>query len=227
MAALRRQPGIEVAEDITHTWLRGRPADEKLLMLLAAIPATARYEWYPKTGRLRLLNERIPAHMLPEASWQPLAAWLQVDVSEAALPGNLPEPVVPELIRSANELESSVLLTTLTDLEHFVLYAPQVRFERLQFAATDNGHALIRGTPLPPVAGRRYVLHEECIAVPAGFAWMPAVSAKVLKQLFNVNNAALILWNEDGTIITLPGEQFIPLTRRAFLATQRAVTVAS
>jgi hypothetical protein len=113
----------------------------------------------------------------------------------------------------------------LLELESYVSYAPQIRLERLQFAATADGQVLIRGTPLPPVAGRRYILHEESVAVPAGYAWAPAVSAKVLKKMFNVGADALILWHENGRITSLPGEQFIPVTRRSMHATRRAITV--
>lgn len=226
LAALRRQPGVEVAGDAAHTWLRGQPGDEKLARLLAALPAIARYEWYPKQDRLRLINERMSARTLPQLSWQPLSAWLQVELPSTTLPGFVPEPIMPALARCADEREAAVLLTTLPELETFVLSAPQVRLERLQMAAAAEGQVLVRGTPLPPVTGRRFVLHAECIAVPAGYTWTPTISTQVLRKLFNAPAGALVLWGENGTITILTEEQFIPLTRRALLATQRAVTVS-
>jgi hypothetical protein len=227
LASLRLWPGIEVAESANHTWLRGPRGEEKLAAQLAAIPALARYEWYPPQNKLRLVHERISAQVLPELTWQPLKNWLVVELPAAALPAGFPEPVVPSLIRTFDEKEPSVLVTTLTALESFVLYAPQVRLERLQFAAASDGQILLRGRPLPPVSGRQYVLHEDCLAVPAGYGWTPAVSAKVLVKLLNVTPPALVVWPEDNATLTLTEEQFLPLTRRAFLATQRAVTVAA
>lgn len=226
LAALRRQPGIEVAEDPVHTWLRGQPGDEKLASLLAALPAVARYEWFPKQNRLRLVDERMSARTLPELSWKPLSQWLQVELPPAGLPGFVPEPVLPTLVRCVAEREAAVLLTTLPELETFVTTAAQVRLERLQMAVAVDGQVLVRGTPLPPVSGRRFVLHAECLAIPAGFTWSPTVSAAVLRKMFHAPAGALVLWEENGAVTILTEEQFIPLTRRALLATQRAVTVS-
>jgi len=227
LAALRLQHGIEVAEAPDQTWLRGQSGDEALATMLAALPAVGRYQWYPPKQRLRLLNERLSAIPLPELFWQPLPQWLTVELAATALPANPPEPIVPTLVRSGRELEASFIVTSLAELESFARMSAQVRMNPLQFAAAAGGQVIIRGTPLPPVAGRRYVLHEGNIAVPAGYGWTPDVSAKVLKKLFNVSSAALVIWNDDGTLTALPEEQFIPVTRRALLATRRAVTVSS
>jgi hypothetical protein len=227
LAALRLQRGIEVAEAPEGTWLRGQGGDDALTAMLAALPATGRYEWYPQKNRLRRLNERLSATPLPDLNWQPLREWAAVEAPLTALPASRPEAVTPTLIRSEREQEPSVILTGLAEWEAFVQTAAQVRLDRLQFAAAADGQVVIRGTPLPPVTGRRYVLHEGSVAAPAGFGWTPDVSAKVLKKLFNVSPGALVMWNDDGTITSLPEEQFIPATRRAMLATRRAITVSS
>jgi hypothetical protein len=227
LADLRLLRGIEVAEAADQTWLRGPSGDDALSTLLAALPAIGRYEWYPQKKRLRRLNERLSATPLPELFWQPLQQWSPVDAPASALPGHRPDPVMPTLVRSEREQEASVIVTSLAELESFVRNAAQVRMDRLQFAAAADGQVIIRGSPLPPVTGRRYVLHEGSVAVPAGYGWTPDVSAKVLKTLFNVSATALVIWNDDGTITSLPEEQFIPVTRRAMLATRRAITVAS
>jgi hypothetical protein len=73
---------------------------------------------------------------------------------------------------------------------------------------------LVKGTPLPPLPGQRFVLYQG-VAVPAGFAWQPAVSAEVVIQRFNVSGDALVLWNADDTITRLHQEQLIPVTRSA------------
>jgi len=227
LAALRLQRGIEVAETDRQTWVRGQRGGDDLSAMLAALPATGRYEWFPQKKRLRLLSERLSATPLPDLFWQPLQQWLPVDAPASALPANRPDPVRPALVRSEREQEASVILTSLSELAAFVQSAAQVRMDRLQFAAAGDGQVIIRGTPLPPVTGRRYVLHEGSVAVPAGFGWTPDVSAKVLKKLFNVGATALVIWNDDDTITSLPEEQFIPVTRRALLATRRAITVSS
>ncbi|MFO1513670.1 MAG: hypothetical protein U1F83_12255 [Verrucomicrobiota bacterium] len=123
------------------------------------------------------------------------------------------------LVRSGEECESELLLTTLAEFKPFAMYCAGA--PGLQFAVQA---LLVRGTPLPPLpGGRRFALHQGVAAVPAGFAWRPTVSAEVLARRFGVTGDALVLWNEDGTITRLHGEQFVPATRGAARATEQAL----
>ena len=97
-----------------------------------------------------------------------------------------------------------------------------MRIERLRFAVTADGRVLVQGTPLPPIPGSRFVLHQG-VAVPAGFAWHPAVGADVLSRRLGVSGDALVLWNVDETMTRLHTEQLIPATRSAVRATEEGL----
>jgi hypothetical protein len=140
----------------------------------------------------------------------------------AALPANRPAAIPLRLVRSTLEREPELLLTGLEEFKEFATAAAQVRLDRLQFAANAEGSVIVRGRPLPPLPGRRFVLHAG-VAVPAGFAWEPAVSAEALARRFGVSGDAVVLWAEDGTIARLQGEQFVPVSRSAIRATERAM----
>ena len=163
-------------------------------------------------GELRKIGHRIPGGSLPSLAWQPLEKWLQVEISTLALPGNPPSPVALRLVRSSREEDPELLLVDLPALAQFVAMAPLVRLARLHYAVDDSGQALVRGRPLPPLSGRRFVLHGS-VAVPAGFAWEPAVGVDVLERCFGATGGALVVWNEDGTITRLHTEQFVPVSR--------------
>lgn len=221
LAPLRLQTGIEVAEIGTALWIRGRFADDALSAKLAALPATGRFEWL-ETNQLRALHERIPGAALPTAQWQSLAAWLRITLPIAALPGDTPAPVALRLVRSVEEREPQLLLTTVTALKEFVATTGRVRQERLTFAAAFSGAVLVRGRPLPPLPGRRFVLFDG-VAIPAGFRWTPAVSPAVLARKLGVSGDALVLWNEDGTITRLHSEQFVAVNPAAVRATEEGL----
>jgi hypothetical protein len=220
LAAIRLIIGIEIAEVGSEVWLRGERDDDTLNAKLSALPANARYEWL-KPDQLRRIDQRVPSGRFPALQWQPLTEWMRVELTVAALPALEPRPVPLQLIRSTDEREPELLLTGLDAFQHFVSQAAHVRLSRLQFATAADGRVLVRGKPLPPIPGHRFILHCG-VAVPVGFTWQPAVSPEVIERRFAVSGDALVLWNEDGTITRLHGEQFIPVSRSAVRATKQA-----
>ncbi|HEX5219616.1 MAG TPA: hypothetical protein VFZ59_08615 [Verrucomicrobiae bacterium] len=224
LSALRQTAGVEVAEAGNDLWIRGKPTDEALDVALSSLPAVARHEWLAANA-LRRVDQRVPCGTLPQLRWQPLNSWLQAGLPPAALPGNEPKPTALRLERSFDEREPELLLTTLGSFKGFVMSAAQVRLDRLQFAAAADGRLLVRGKPLPPLPGRRFALYQG-VAVPAGFTWKPAVSEDVLACRFGVTGDALMLWNEDGTVVRLHGEQFVPASRSAVRATEQGMATA-
>jgi hypothetical protein len=225
LARLRLVSGIEVGESADALWLRGKPGDDSLARDLSLLPAEARYEELPNR-QLRLVTNHIPSGSLPSVRWQPIGAWARIETPPAAMPAFNVQSVPLRLVRSAAERDPEVLLTTLTDWAEFAGKAGRVRLQRLSFAASPDGKALVRGTPLPPIPGQRFVLHGG-LAVPAGFTWQPAVSAGVVVHLFNVAPDALVLWLPDGTIMRLHTEQFVPATWSAVRATLEALASPS
>jgi hypothetical protein len=223
LAGLRLIPGIEVAGAGDELWLRGQRAEESTGLL--ALPAVERYEWQPP-DRLRRVDQRIPSQRLPSLEWQPLDSWLRVELPTAALPANDPAPVALRLARAGREHTPDLLLTRWNEFASFALSAARVRLERWHFAATADGRVLVRGTPLPPLPGQRFLL-QNGVAVPAGFTWLPAVSAAVLARRLGASAEALVMWNEDGTITRFHPEQFVPVTRSAIRTTGRAQPEAS
>lgn len=218
LAALRLREGIEAGDAHGRIWIRGRDCDPALDLQLRALPALGRYEWLP-ADQLRPVGCRIPSGVLPAIRWAPLARWLQVEAPAAGLPANDPEPVPLRLARSTAGPEPDLLLTRFDEWRDFVAGAAQVRLDRLRFAADPVGAVLVRGRPLPPLPGRRFVVHG-CVAVPAGYDWRPAVGEDVLARCFRVTGAGLVVWHPDDTISRLHGEDFIPATRSAVRATE-------
>lgn len=220
LAGLRLRPALEVLESGDDVWLRSKSSDDELKAKLSALPALARCEWLPD-DRLRPLGKLIPTGILPSSPWQPLKSWLQVAFPPAASLALEPARVALELVRSASEHESALLLTGLKEWSQYAATAAKVRLEPLRFAVDHSGRVLVQGNPLPPIPGKRFVIYGR-IAVPAGFTWVPALSPAVLLRVFGGAESSLVLWEEQGTITRLSAEQFIPATRAAVKATQSA-----
>jgi hypothetical protein len=219
LAPLRLAAGVELAEGPGVLWLRGPQADESLTCNLRVLPASSRYEVLPGDV-LRPIESRIPSERLPCLRWQPIAAWLQAELPVAAMPAIEPQPASLRLVRSSAERTPDVLSTRLEEWRRFGEQAAQVRLDRLSFAASAEGTVIVRGVPLPPLPGCRFVVHGG-IAVPAGFTWYPEVSSDVLARRFGVMGEGLVLWYEDGAVTRLHTEQFVRATRSAIHATAR------
>ena len=222
LGQLRLTAGVEVGEQKELVWVRGPHADEHLTKTLRALPAIARYEILSDKS-LRNIEARIPTAALPDLRWQPIAAWIQAEFPVAALPAFEPRPISLRLVRSSDERGADLLLTALEEWTRFGDRAPLGRLQRLRFAAAGDGLVLVRGTPLPPLPGCRFVVHGS-IAVPAGFTWRSEVGLDVLTRRFGASAEALVLWREDGTIARLHGEQFVQATRSAIRATAQAAS---
>jgi len=219
LAPLRLTRGLEVAEKEAFIWVRGPGNDEKVERLVRALPAVARYE---VTGgnRLRNLESLIPAETLPALNWQPVSTWLRVkmpSVNPAATQSGLPAVSI-RIVRSTHERSIALLLTSLAEWRDFALNAPEIRLRQLRFAVDGAGNVVVRGKPLPPLPGRQFVLHGN-VAVQAGFAWEPAVSADVLSRQLGLATDALALFHENGTFSRIEAEQFVPATRSAIRET--------
>ena len=225
LATLRLAQGIEVGESKGLIWLRSPQTDEGIEAKLACLPARGRYEWLA-SNQLRQLDQRIPSSELPKLSWQPLDAWLRVERLPAAFPAIPPKAIPLRLVRSTCECESQLLMTTVEELKLFAATAARVRLECLEFAANAEGHALVKGQPLPSLPGRRFVLHGGRVGVPSGFSWEPAVHAEVLVRSLSVSAEMIVLWAEDGSITRFHSEQFIRVSRSALHETERAILEA-
>ncbi len=221
LAGLRLVPGIEVSEVGGQIWLRGRESEAALETKLSGLPARGRYDWLP-TGQLRPVGNLIPSTLLPHVQWQPLASWLQVELPAAALPGDIGARVRLRLVRSNEEREADLLLARLEDFRQFAEHAAEVRLQRLRFAANGDGQVLVRGTPLPSLPGKRFVIRAG-VAVPSGFGWQPAVGEDVLARAFRASGESLVIWSEDGALVRMHSEQFVPAKRGAIRATLAAL----
>jgi len=193
-------------------WVRGRQLDDEVL----AMPHDELHRWDPEDDRLYPLRGKLPVARLPDLSWRPLEQLLVASPPEPALPG---DPVFGSALRleraAADEWRpANALLTDLPTWTAACGRTLEMRRDHLRFALASDGRVLVRGFPLPAVAGRPLV-EDEGIAVPAGWRWSPAVAAKVLARYLRLARGDLALLHRDGTWERIVEEHFVPATRSA------------
>jgi hypothetical protein len=218
---LRQRGDVLVLADSQHIWLRGPDADESLDLALRCLPGAERFTVLDD-GQLVPHGHRVPRGRLPVGEWRTLAEWLVVELPQAALPGAAPSAIPLKMVRSDVAAEANVLLATLDDWLHYAETAAEVRLAPLTFAADQRRRVVIRGAPLPPVRGRRYV-ESQGVAVEGGWTWSPALDAAVLRRAMKLEKDDLALLHRDGTWQRLGGEDFVRATRSAARLTKEAI----
>ncbi len=175
-------------------------------------------------GQLIAVDQRVPSGVLPQGDWTALTKWLTCSLPPTVWPGSPPSGVVLHLVRVSTPLEPSLLLLPFSDWQAYITTAPQVRLDRLAFALDSAGRALVRGMPLPPLVGQRFVDFQG-IAVPVGWHWEPAVDAATLRELFGFDAGnedcrrqpgdLALLTSADCSWELVPAEAFVQVTRSA------------
>ncbi len=220
LAELRCAPGAEICVLQQEVWVRGTVLDKSLDRLLRRHPHARRY-WITADDQLVSPGRRVPHGYLPAGPWRPLEQWLTVHLPETIAAGRLTRRVPIRLLRSGAWHATNVLVTRHDIWSRYAVAVPQVRLERWFFAASADGRIVVRGTPQPTIPGTRYV-EQAGIAVPAGWCWSPAVPAKLLRTMFDVQDADLILACPNEPWERIDGDQFVKATRSAVRATAKA-----
>lgn len=219
-AALRLRTDILVAEGGGHVWLRGQTLSPELELELRKLPGAERFD-LDDAGGLTPRGAHVPTTSLPpELTWQKPDEFFRMTPQPVALAGEPPHRATLRVVRevAAREREANVLVASLQAWVQYASTAPIVRLRPLRFAASADGRVLVRGAPLPPLAGRRYV-EREGVALPGGFAFSPAIDAASVRALLGTDPQSLALFHEDGTCERIDSDEFVPASRSAARAT--------
>jgi hypothetical protein len=216
LRALRLEPGVEVHVGGGRLWLRG-PRREGLAARLLTLPARRRYQIDGE--RLLPLGARLAVGAPPPGPWVALDTWLAVEVGELALSAERPPSVVLRVVPAPPRAAASptLLCTSAPRWRRWASTASAVRLARLRFAVARDGRVLVRGDPLPPLPGDRW-LEAGGVAVPCGYAWDPPVDASTCAVALGLLPGDLALLHPDGDHERLDASAFVVATRAAALA---------
>jgi hypothetical protein len=215
LGGLRRAPGVEVLETGDAIWLRGGTPDESLEKAVRSLPGARRFAVLPDR-QLVAAGSTVPRGRLPEGEWLKLSEWMTVALEPAALAGRVEGRVALAVVRSTDERPSNVLWTTMRAWGDWVDRAAQVRLDRLAFAMAGSD-VVIRGSPLPPVPGRRFV-ETDGVAVEAGWTWSPRLDAGVVRQALGLSPGDLAVLHGNGTWDHIEADGFVRATRSSVRA---------
>jgi hypothetical protein len=212
-AELRMEAGIEVLEGDDSLWLRGKSCDERIDVMLRRLPGATRYEVLSDT-QLLPEGKRLPSGRLPGGTWVAIKSWAALELPVATLAAQCGQCIAIRLEPVSASDEPDLLVGTLADWSEYATRAPQVRLERLTFAASADSRAIVRGRPLPPLPGTRYY-ERAGVAVPCGWGWPSWLTAELVRAALDIETGAVALFSPAGTWEEIPADQFVRATRSA------------
>lgn len=215
LGALRLQPGFTICEQQDSVWVRVSNLPEESENTFASLPGVR----YNVAADLQLtrVDQRTPSGWLPQGDWLPLAQWLRVEIDSPGYSGKQSAKAQLQLVRSESPAEANLLLTTSACWRAYAIAAPIVRLNALSFAMTAGDQLVIRGTPLPPISGTRFI-EQQGVAAPAGWIWSPQLDADVIAGVLGIETNDVALLKEDGSWDHIKADDFIQATRTAVRA---------
>ena len=229
---LRHLPDVRVCEatDGDYVWATGSSSDEltfqKHDLLFRSITNAIRYR-VAEEDRLIRLGERLPSAELPQGPWQILTSYVTFDLPVTSLVGIVNENVdicfqrgLP--VMDLQNTQPTLLRCCLAAFHNWGNTAPQTRLNRLTFACNAKKEIIVRGNPLPPIRGARWIEHQN-VAVPVGWSWQPRISVQALNNVFKADEHELILVEEDGCWQRIDRRVFVNASRIAIRMTNDQV----
>jgi hypothetical protein len=221
-APLRKVSDVDVCVVDGRLWLRGTKWNEGLDRSLRKILGAERFHRLPDDEIARW-GDTLPSQRLPNGPWIPLKDWLQPAAPVTVWPARIDKRTSLQMVRSADEQSANVLLVNFQLWKEYAAAAPQIRLRQLTFAVSDDGQSLIRGEPIPPLPGTRYI-ETDGIARPLGWAWSPMVDASVLRAALQLDDRELALLTSDGTYEVFRADDFVRATRSAVRLTEKELS---
>jgi hypothetical protein len=220
-AQLRDLDGVAVCVSGGRIWLCGPEWNDSLDRTLRSIIGCERF-LVTAQSVIVPVGKRLSCGELPKTVWTSLSRWIALSVPHRMFVASRPTPTTLSLVRSSEQRDASLLVTTLCAWTEYAVRAPQARLKRWTFAVGADLSCLIQGVPLPPLSGVRYTLVDG-VAVPAGWAWSPALDAGVIRSWLGLKPGELALLAPEGTCEKLPPEAFVAATRSAARLTAEAM----
>lgn len=213
---------VEVLEAAPRVWLRASALSDEQWEQCRRLPGADRYTVLAD-GQLLRVGNTVPLGRLPQGAWAPIRKALQLELPRADdAPTRPPEPANIRIVRSDEVAEANWLVATMADWLAYAATAPQVRLARWTFIAAENGAVAIRGEPLPPLPGRRFV-EQSGIVVPAGSTWEPAVEPEILRRALGLNPGDSAWFAADGAWRLIAAGDWVQASRSSVRLTAAEV----
>ena len=220
LGQLRHWDNLKMAADAQCVWVKDFTMQQLDSVELKSIPFTGLY--YCKDNLLFPKGSLLPVGKLPVFLWTPIERALPVE-----LQGynhnffGIHQKQALRLVPSDEEQKATVLLINVQTADNYIVTAPAVRLQYLQWLLINNSEALLFGEPLLPLNGKSYWQKQHFI-LPVGHAFEFSILEKIAVQQIDESGNKLIWWIDENNYCLLDHE-LQPLSIASWRQTINAV----
>lgn len=220
LGLIRDWENIQIAGDDEVIWLKGFTIEQAVSSELKQLPNFILYEL--KNGLLFRRNALVPSKKVRTALlWAPIGKALKLMFP----PSNhnffgIDEKITVLLTKAENESPAFALLCSIDEIKAKIAELPKFKLEKLQWIIIDD-KALFLGVPLLGFPGKSYWLKDGHL-LPSGFDFEFKNLSILLQKKYNIDSEQWLLWNEDGSYLSINKDDFRKLSVSSFRLTQKA-----
>ena len=220
LGAIRDWKNVQIAMDEEIIWLKGFTDEQAASSEIQQLPNFILYEL--RDGLLFRKEALVPSKKMRTALlWNPIdkALKLTFPISNNNFFG-IDEKIEIKLKPSEEEQPAMALLCSMSDIKEVIVTIPKFKLEKLNWIVI-NDKALFMGNPLLSFPGKTFWLKDEHL-LPTGFDFEFKNMSSLLQRKYNANQNQWLLWNEDGSVLSINKENFRKLSVSSFRLTEKS-----
>lgn len=219
LGLIRQWENLWLAFDDQKIWVKGFETTQLELLPLKSIPFKTLY--YSRRKKLFKHGSLLPEGPIPHLFWIQIAK---------ALPLKLPpfnfnffgvqEKISITLKQRTDEQVSVAMVASISSLATYIVNAPEIRLQVLNWTILNQEEVLLLGTPLLPIIGQTY-WHKQDFLLPAGYDFNFTLLHDILNERVNPQGDHWVVWNTNSSYFLVKKTDVQPLSLSSFrLSTQ-------
>ncbi len=220
LGSIRDWKNVQVALEENVIWLKGFTDEQAASPEIQQLPNFLLYEL--REGLLFRKNALVPSKKVRTALlWTPIDKALRLTFP----PSNqnffgIDEKIEVRLKPSEEEQPAAALLSSITEIKDTIIALPKFKLEILDWIVI-NEKALFLGTPLLSLPGKTFWTKNGHL-LPTGFDFEFKNLSFLLQRKYNIGQDQWLLWNEDGSVLSINKNDFRKLSVSSFRLTEKA-----
>lgn len=220
LGSIRDWKNVQIALEEDVIWLKNFTKEQAVSAEIQQLPNFLLYEL--REGLLFRKEALVPTKKVRTALfWSPIDTTLKLTFP----PSNqnffgINEKVEVKLKPREEEQPVIALLSLMSEIKNLIVTFPKFKLDKIEWILLE-GNALFLGTPLLSFPGKTYWTKDSHL-LPTGFDFEFKNLSSLLQKKYNENGDQWLLWNEDGSYVSMNKNDFRKLSVSSFRLTQKA-----